>query len=232
MVDNYSSEADALGSLSSTAPTSSIKNDTTKTSHNESEDECNYSIMTIDTNDFKKLLLPKSNISSDNKLNFDACFREKPFKTVAYGPINVNVRQTMAPTLATGRRSKFTKLEGDAAVKREIRRKRNREAARKLKAKREQVEQQLQTDIDELESRERELLFTISSLESYKTKLELRCDRNMVFIEERLARATAPTLKQEHIRQAHQSVLVHNDDVHAKEEKRSPSPQWQLLFSI
>ncbi|CAF4939519.1 unnamed protein product, partial [Rotaria magnacalcarata] len=43
----------------------------------------------------------------------------------------------MVPTLATGRRSKFTKLEGDAAVQREIRRKRNREAARKLKAKRE-----------------------------------------------------------------------------------------------
>ncbi|CAF4737051.1 unnamed protein product, partial [Rotaria magnacalcarata] len=80
--------------------------------------------------------------------------------------------------LATGRRSKFTKLEGDAAVQREIRRKRNREAARKLKAKREHIEQQLQTDIDKLESKERELLFTIRSLESYKAQLELLCDRN------------------------------------------------------
>ncbi|CAM4739716.1 unnamed protein product [Rotaria magnacalcarata] len=212
MVDNYSSETGALDSLSSPAPTSSTKNDTTKTSHNESKDECKYSIMTIDTNGLKQILSPKSNIT--------------------YDPINVNVRQTMVPTLATGRRSKFTKLEGDAAVQREIRRKRNREAARKLKAKREHIEQQLQTDIDKLESKERELLFTIRSLESYKAQLELLCDRNMVFIEERPARITASALKQEHIRQSHQSVLVHNDDVHGKDEKRSPSPQWQLLFSI
>ncbi|CAF1625881.1 unnamed protein product [Rotaria magnacalcarata] len=232
MVDNYSSETGALDSLSSPAPTSSTKNDTTKTSHNESKDECKYSIMTIDTNGLKQILSPKSNISSDDKLNFDGCSREKSFKIVAYDPINVNVRQTMVPTLATGRRSKFTKLEGDAAVQREIRRKRNREAARKLKAKREHFEQQLQTDIDKLESKERELLFTIRSLESYKAQLELLCDRNMVFIEERPARITASALKQEHIRQSHQSVLVHNDDVHGKDEKRSPSPQWQLLFSI
>jgi len=45
------------------------------------------------------------------------------YTIVSYGPINVKVKLHEAPTLKTGRRSRYIQLEGDEAKKRELRRK-------------------------------------------------------------------------------------------------------------
>ena len=96
--------------------------------------------------------------------------------TVSYGPINVRIRRTAPQTLATGRRSKFTILEGDAAIKRDIRRRRNREAAKKLKQKRDQIERELINQIRRLESQEETLSLEIDLLRNYKHNLQHRCE--------------------------------------------------------
>ncbi|CAF1176324.1 unnamed protein product [Rotaria sordida] len=227
-----------VGSLPSLPPPST-PNNTSEMSYEESPDECSYSIMTIHKQDIHKNLSSNVNISDDdnNKSNDSQCFIPKPPRILKYGPINVTVRPSAAPTLATGRRSKFTKLEGDAAMKREIRRKRNREAARKLKEKREFIERQLEKEIRELESTERNLLLKVKNLELYKEQLEIQ-HQQIISFQEKLTQKTMSTLKQvERNRQIHQNVPVHYNDAHIKQEPRpqSPrpqSPQWQLLFSI
>ncbi|CAF1045839.1 unnamed protein product [Rotaria sordida] len=233
-----------VGSLPS-LPSPSTPNNTSEMSYEESPDECSYSIMTIHKQDIHKNLSSNVNISDDddnNKSNDSQCFIAKPPRILKYGPINVTVRPSAAPTLATGRRSKFTKLDGDAAIKRELRRKRNREAARKLKEKREFIERQLEKEIRELESEEQGLLLKVKNLELYKEQLEIQ-HQQIISFQEKLTQKTMSTLKQvERNRQIHQNVPVHYNDAHIKQEPRpqsprpqSPrpqSPQWQLLFSI
>jgi len=88
-----------------------------------------------------------SNIN-DNNISIS----EDPERITTYNILNKKTR-IAAPTLATGRRSKFLKLEGLAAARREMRRKRNREAARKLKEKRSRLEEKLNSEINDLESK-------------------------------------------------------------------------------
>jgi hypothetical protein len=225
-----------VGSLPSPPPSLSISKDTAEISYEESipsNDECSYCVMTIDKI-YSNTNSP-SNSNIDNQHESDRCkhSRRKSPVTVTYGPINVKVRRSLPPTLATGRRSKFMKLDGDAAVKRELRRKRNREAARKLKEKRILVEQQLENDIRELESKQQDLLLNIKNLETYKEQLETQ-HKNILTIQEQLARTASSTLK--HIERNrlrfHQNALVHRNGTYIKEEPRSSSPQWQLLFRI
>jgi len=99
---------------------------------------------------------------------------EKTYKTIAYGPIVVKVNLRNAPTLKTGRRSRFLPLEGDAAAKRELRRQKNRELAKRLKEKRINIEHQLIHEISELETREKSLTEEVRNLKSYKQFLEKR----------------------------------------------------------
>ncbi|CAF1130120.1 unnamed protein product [Rotaria sp. Silwood1] len=222
-----------VGSLPSPLP-ASTSNNTTELSHEEAVDECSYSIMTMDTNDMHKNLPTNSNVNDDdNKSDDQKCSIPKAPVTLTYGPINVTVRPSAAPTLATGRRSKFAKLEGDAAIKREIRRKRNREAARKLKEKREFIERQLELKISELESQQQDLLMTVKNLELYKGQLEIQY-RQVISLQAKLSEKAMLTLKQvERNRQIYQSVPVyHNNNARIKQEPRPSSPQWQLLFSI
>jgi hypothetical protein len=224
-----------VGSLPSPLP-SSTGNDTTKMSYEESissSNECSYCVMMMDEMDSTSISSSNSNIDNQNESNSRKRFRPKSPLTVTYGPINVKVRQSIAPTLATGRRSKFMKLEGDAALKRELRRKRNREAARKLKEKRVNIEHQLKKDIRELESKEQELLSRIKNLNSYKEQLEIQY-KHIIYFQETLAQTATSTLKhiQLNRQRLHHNVPVHRNDIHIKEEPNPPSPQWQLLFSI
>lgn len=216
----------------SCSPSESLDNNIIANSPASSEHDCEYSIVTINESFTKRILPSCSNTVCDN--TSDTCQRARPKKsvTVAYGPIQVVVRQTKAPTLATGRRSKFVPLEGDEARKREIRRKRNRDAAKKLKEKRALVEQQLLADIKELECKEQELLWKITRLESHKQQLELQC-QNVCWNREKLVQTTAPISEQiEYQQLAHHTMSIDSDDIHVKEEERSSTPQWQLLFSI
>jgi hypothetical protein len=64
-----------------------------------------------------------------------------------YGPIVVRPRKNPAPTLASGRKSKYAQLTTDEEYRREIRRRRNRLAAEKCKLKRNEIEEKLEMDL-------------------------------------------------------------------------------------
>ena len=100
---------------------------------------------------------------------------------VEYGPIRVRLTRKPAPTLATGRRSKHITLLGDAAIKREKRREKNRIAARRLKAKRESIEDELQRKIELLENEQMNLQTYLVYLRSHKQRLETELSNNLFF---------------------------------------------------
>jgi predicted RNase H-like nuclease (RuvC/YqgF family) len=87
--------------------------------------------------------------------------------TIQYGPISIRLCKKQAPTLETGRRSKHLVLVGEEAIKREKRREKNREAARKLKEKRQLIEEELNQKLKDLENQH-------SSLENYLQELHQR----------------------------------------------------------
>lgn len=64
-----------------------------------------------------------------------------------YGPIVVRPRKNPAPTLRTGRKSKYIELTDEEERKRELRRSRNRQAAEKCKQKRSEIEDKLESDL-------------------------------------------------------------------------------------
>ncbi len=64
-----------------------------------------------------------------------------------YGPITVRPRKNPAPTLRTGRKSKYIELTPEEARKRDLRRERNRQAAEKCKQKRSEIEDKLESDL-------------------------------------------------------------------------------------
>jgi len=95
-------------------------------------------------------------------------------ETIAFGPIKVKPRKKPAPTLATGRRSKYEILSPDAEQKRIVRRARNRAAAERVRISRLNVEQQLLDQIDALEKQEENLLHNVQTLQHKKLHLETR----------------------------------------------------------
>lgn len=94
-------------------------------------------------------------------------------ETPSSSNFQITTRKFRTPplTLATGRRSRYLVLEPEAAVKREIRRRRNREAARRLNEKRKILENSLNQQIQQLEENSRLLKSEIEFLERYKNKL-------------------------------------------------------------
>ena len=140
-------------------------------------------------------------------------------------PIEAKVTRTAPPTLATGRRSKFIPLEGEAAIKRETRRRRNREAARKLKVKRARMEYELEKQIAQLESDERNLLTEVHLLQNYKFHLERQ--RHIISVHDRLIRQAA-LVSAQHARPRSPTPVSKK----IKREPRPPSPQWLALFHI
>jgi hypothetical protein len=95
-------------------------------------------------------------------------------ETIAFGPIKVKPRKKPAPTLATGRRSKYEILTPDEEQKRNVRRTRNRAAAERVRISRLNIEQQLQDQIDALEKDEHILSHNVQILQHEKLHLETR----------------------------------------------------------
>ncbi|CAF1255187.1 unnamed protein product [Adineta steineri] len=93
---------------------------------------------------------------------------------IEFGPIKVKPRKKPAPTLATGRRSKYETLSPEEEQKRDLRRARNRAAAERVRINRLTVEQQLQGQIDVLEQQEQNLSSHVDMLEKHKLRLETR----------------------------------------------------------
>ena len=180
-------------------------------------DECTYRIVNIADIDFHPI---KSPVVDEIRTETCSDKREENAATMSYSSARVRTRRSQAPTLETGRRSKFLKLEGEEAAKRELRRKRNRDAAKKIKEKRFFIEQQLEKDIEELESKEKELTSKVKNLEIYKVELQHRYEQ-IVYMQEKLSKTISSTRRP-----------LHRPNQQVKEEARSPSPQWQLLFSI
>jgi hypothetical protein len=89
-----------------------------------------------------------------------------------YGPIVVRPRRHPAPTLASGRKSKYTTLDQDEEMKRELRRRRNRQAAEKCKLKRYEIETKLEADLTALLNERKSLDDEYNSLLREKLKLE------------------------------------------------------------
>jgi len=82
------------------------------------------------------------------------------------------LRRKAVPTLETGRRSKNLVLVGEEAARREKRRERNREAARKLKEKRQLIEDELNQKIKDLENQHLGLEKYLRFLQRRKQLLE------------------------------------------------------------
>ena len=138
-------------------------------------------------------------------------------------------RRSAPPTLATGRRSKFIQLEGEAAVKRDQRRRRNREAARKLKEKRTLIEQQLEKAIQDLEDEEKELRTEVKNLQKYKILLQQRFQQTNESISSRMFNVV------QHVDESQmneQFLTSHRIDREKNFKIRPKSPQWQILFGI
>jgi len=95
-------------------------------------------------------------------------------ETIAFGPIKVKPRKKPAPTLATGRRSKYEILTAEEEQKRNVRRARNRAAAERVRISRLNIEQQLLDQIDGLEKQEEKLLHNVQTLQHQKLHLETR----------------------------------------------------------
>jgi hypothetical protein len=93
---------------------------------------------------------------------------------IAFGPIKVKPRKKPAPTLATGRRSKYEILTPEEEHKRNVRRARNRAAAERVRISRLNIEQQLLDQIDALERQEEKLLSDVQTLQHQKLHLETR----------------------------------------------------------
>ncbi|CAF1324907.1 unnamed protein product [Rotaria sordida] len=92
--------------------------------------------------------------------------------TVQYGPIHIRLCRRPAPTIATGRRPKHLVLAGEEAIKREKRREKNREAARKLKERRQCIEDELNQKLKELQGEHTNLQEYLQQLQQRKQHLQ------------------------------------------------------------
>jgi hypothetical protein len=90
---------------------------------------------------------------------------------VSYGPIRFFSRKGKAPTLLTGRKSRFEELHGEELIQREYRREKNRLLSKKLKEKREMIENELLQQISQLENEHEHLLNRIEQLKLHKDYL-------------------------------------------------------------
>jgi len=109
--------------------------------------------------------------SNDNEVSSSSLSNK-----IQYGPISVRLCRKPAPTIATGRRSKHLVLYADEAIKREQRREKNREAARKLKEKRQLIEEELDQKVRELQGEHSELKNCLQELQQKKQILQQEMD--------------------------------------------------------
>lgn len=112
---------------------------------------------------------PMSNALHETNVN---SFEE--VNVIEFGPIKVKPRKRPAPTLATGRRSKYEILTADEEQKRNVRRARNRAAAERVRLSRLAVEQQLLDQISQLETEEHQLTEQVENLENRRILLQTK----------------------------------------------------------
>lgn len=124
----------------------------------------------INSKRFVFLMSTEEQISYESQLSTNS-------NVLQYGPIQVRMCRKLAPTLATGRRSKHMTLQGEEAAKREKRREKNRLAAKKLKEKRQMVEDELNKEIRILENEHSDLKTYLSQLRDQKQFLEFQIQR-------------------------------------------------------
>jgi hypothetical protein len=110
--------------------------------------------------------------SSNSSIELDGGEVASSNNIVEYGPIKIRVCQKPAPTIATGRRPKHLVLVGDEAIRREKRREKNREAARKLKEKRQLIEQELDEKLRKLEDEHSNLQRDLIELHQKRQNLQ------------------------------------------------------------
>lgn len=108
-------------------------------------------------------------LSTDNESSF--VFR--------YGPLVVNPRKKPSKTIFTGRHSKDEKLEGEAEVKRRLRRDRNRLAATKYREAREKVLSNLEEELRHNQTTNDELTLYVERLLQRKQQLEFSVSQIM-----------------------------------------------------
>ena len=89
-----------------------------------------------------------------------------------YGPIVVRPRKNPAPTLASGRKSKYAQLTSEEEYRREVRRRRNRLAAEKCKVKRNEIEEKLEADMVHLHHERMSIERENQTLMAQKQRLE------------------------------------------------------------
>ncbi|UJR16254.1 hypothetical protein I4U23_003162 [Adineta vaga] len=153
----------------------------------------------------------------------------KHYTVVSYGPIKVRVSTRSTPTLQSGRRSKFYPLEGEAARKREMRRAKNRRTAQMLKERQIRIENELATELGDLEVKGKDLLEEINNLKLYKTFLENRYKKKE--LNENEIHVTS-SFEKHGIKQINIDTTIKSEPESSNIETCPSSPKWQLLFSI
>ncbi|CAF1123884.1 unnamed protein product [Adineta steineri] len=90
---------------------------------------------------------------------------------IYYGPIRFYGRRRKAPTLSTGRRSKFEEVNEEEEIRRNKRREKNRLLSKRLKEKREKILNELIQQINQLEEKQFYLQNTVEQLHSHRNQL-------------------------------------------------------------
>ncbi len=144
-----------------------------------------------------------------------------------YGPIVVRPRKNPAPTLASGRKSKYTILNADEERKREIRRLRNRQAAEKCKQKRSEIEEQLESKMKYLEKEKMALSTTQAQLNEKKSQLETA-------LKEHFEQCTSQQNSQGSIPYKQQSSNNNNISMYSNQQQHSqhPNANMNLEYNI
>jgi hypothetical protein len=139
--------------------------------------QAEHSLPTTDENNSETTsVISDERNTNDNQRRTNRRHRcqQKRIITIKYGPLSVKIYEDIAPTLATRRRSNYTVVAGEDVVKREIRRRNNRQAVERLRAKRENVRSELQKQVRELEFKQNDLKAQVEHLRSYKQCLETK----------------------------------------------------------
>jgi len=113
--------------------------------------------------------------SNDNEVSSSSLSNK-----IQYGPISVRLCRKAAPTLETGRRSKYLVLVGEEAARREKRREKNREAARKLKEKRQLIEDELNQKLKYLKDQHSGLQNYLQHLKQRKQNLQNEVNNRVI----------------------------------------------------
>lgn len=143
------------------------------------------------------------------------CSHDNTEDIVEFGPIKVKPRRKPAPTLSTGRRSKYEILTPDEDQKRDVRRSRNRAAAERVRINRLNIEQQLQNQINQLEIQEKQLHHVIQMLQNQKVHLQSRVfthERVCLSIQTNLTTTSSPCLSTPLVQTFKETTQINNNN--------------------